>query len=67
MSMEVKRIFNRYMKKHTDNWTKFKCTCQVCSEEITEDSDFTGIEYVKTKRGTEIFVHRDCARAWGRE
>jgi hypothetical protein len=65
MSMEAKRIFNRYIKKKLDNNSKFKCTCPVCGKEITTDSDFTDIEYVKTKRGTEIFIHQDCVRAWG--
>nr|DAF50183.1 MAG TPA: RING-variant domain [Siphoviridae sp. ct9zP9]DAO26745.1 MAG TPA: RING-variant domain [Caudoviricetes sp.]DAO97519.1 MAG TPA: RING-variant domain [Caudoviricetes sp.] len=55
-------------------WTRFRSItnknlsgkpicCGICEQEISYGED--GIEYVKTKRGTEIFVHRDCIKKWG--
>lgn len=35
--------------------------CQGCGKEISSDGDLAGVEYVKTKRGTEFFFHTDCA------
>jgi hypothetical protein len=37
-----------------------KVKCQGCGNYIYSDQSFENIEYVKTKRGTEIFFHRDC-------
>ena len=49
-------------------WTRFRSITNKnlsgkCEQEISYGED--GIEYVKTKRGTEIFVHRDCIKKWG--
>lgn len=42
-----------------------KVRCQGCGEEIFSDSDLSEIEYVKTKRGTELFLHHGCRdRVW---
>ncbi len=39
--------------------------CQGCGERISS-ADAEGVEYVKTKRGTELFFHTRCAGAvWG--
>lgn len=35
--------------------------CQGCGKEIRSDADLSEVEYVKTKRGTELFFHRGCA------
>ena len=40
------------------------CVCPVCGEQIYEQD--SGIEYVKTKRGTEIFVHTQCIVEWNK-
>lgn len=42
-----------------------KVKCQGCGKEIISDEDLSGIEYVKTKRGTELFLHHGCMdRVW---
>lgn len=50
-------------------WKRFKTlakdepvTCEICKEEIYYGED--GVEYVKTKRGTEIFAHTSCIGKW---
>lgn len=35
--------------------------CQGCGEKISSE-EAEGVEYVKTKRGTELFFHTRCAR-----
>lgn len=37
--------------------------CPVCDKEC-HLSDVDDLEYVKTKRGTEIFIHTECAKKW---
>lgn len=37
-----------------------KVHCQGCGKEIRSDDDLSGVEYVKTKRGTELFFHTEC-------
>ena len=34
--------------------------CPGCKEYIRENDELENIEYIKTKRGTEIFLHRGC-------
>ncbi|MCI8276298.1 MAG: hypothetical protein HFI66_11970 [Lachnospiraceae bacterium] len=34
--------------------------CHGCGAELRSISDLYGVEYVKTKRGTEIFFHTKC-------
>lgn len=61
VQMTKVQMRNRYkaLKKKDYNWT---CICPVCSKQIYEkDPD---IEYVKTKRGTEIFIHTQCIKEW---
>lgn len=47
----VKRIFRRQTEK---------VVCPGCGKKIKETDDFSGIGYVKTKRGTHIFLHKSC-------
>lgn len=61
VQMTKVQMWNRYkaLKKRDYNWT---CICPVCSKQIYEkDPD---IEYVKTKHGTEIFIHTQCIKEW---
>jgi len=45
-----------------------KVRCQGCGQEIRSDDDLDGVEYVKTKRGTDIFFHAACMdRVWKRK
>lgn len=37
-----------------------KVKCQGCGEYILSDSDLSGVDYSKTKRGTELFFHTAC-------
>ena len=65
--MDVKRLFQGKLKrlqKESDIYTKdVKICCPVCGQELKE-STLDDVEYVKTKRGTEIFIHRDCVKNW---
>lgn len=45
-----------------------KVKCQGCRKDILSDADLSKVEYVKTKRGTELFFHRGCVgAAWGQK
>lgn len=37
-----------------------KVNCQGCGKEICSDEKLADVEYVKTKRGTDIFFHTRC-------
>ena len=37
-----------------------KVRCQGCGKEILSDGDLSGVEYVKTRRGSELFFHTAC-------
>lgn len=42
--------------------------CQGCGKHIASDEDLSGLEWSHTKRGTDIFFHRDCMRnVWRRK
>lgn len=42
--------------------------CQGCGKWIRSDADLEGVEYVKTKRGSEWFFHTVCAgNVWKRK
>lgn len=63
MTMTYEQMWRRYrsMKKHASSNLKIKCS--ICDQEIKEDE--VDIEYVKTKSGSELFMHRQCATHWG--
>lgn len=45
-----------------------KVRCQGCGKEIRSNDDLAGVEYVKTKRGTDLFFHTDCMnKVWKRK
>lgn len=46
--------YNKYKKKYGH-----KPVCDVCQKEISH-ADFFWTEVVRTKRGREFFIHRDC-------
>lgn len=35
-------------------------TCPGCGERICQDDDMSEIEYVRTKRKTDVFFHAKC-------
>ena len=37
-----------------------KVCCQGCGKELWSDDSLSDVEYVKTKRGTELFFRTDC-------
>lgn len=39
--------------------------CPVCKKAVTKE-DPEKLEYTKTKRGTEIFIHTDCVGKWSK-
>ena len=61
--MTKAQMWNRYraLKRKNSNW---KCLCPVCGEHIYENDSV--VEYVKTKRGAEIFMHRECIGNWNK-
>lgn len=57
MTDRVKR--NALMKHRED------VHCPGCGKRIREDEDMSKIEYVKTKRKTELFIHTGCfGKVW---
>lgn len=58
-----KSMIEKMVEKH-----KAPVICPGCDEAIREDDDLETIEYIKTKRGTEIFLHRGCLeKVWNRK
>lgn len=42
-----------------------KVVCPGCGKEIRDDDDLSKVEYVRTKRKTDIFFHTACMdRVW---
>lgn len=45
-----------------------KVKCQGCGGYIRSDGDLADVDYVRTRRRTELFFHRECAgHVWGRK
>lgn len=67
--INVKRLFKNKMKRMSNDFSvrteDCKICCPVCGQELKEDK-LDGVEYIKTKRGTEIFIHRDCVGRWSK-
>lgn len=61
--IEKKQMWTRFRSITNKNLFGKPICCGICGQEIFFGEE--GIEYVKTKRGTEIFVHRNCIRKWG--
>ena len=56
--MDKEQMWKRFKTLTKDR----KVCCEICKEEIYYGEE--NIEYVKTKRGTEIFAHKDCIGKW---
>lgn len=55
----------RYRKNKTQ---EKKVSCQGCGKYIQSDDSLEKVEYVKTRRGTEMFLHTGCLeKVWGRK
>lgn len=58
--IDKRKCLDRYLKKHENDYPE----CPVCHKTI-HSYDLDNVEYVKTKRGTEVFIHTDCVKKWG--
>lgn len=65
-----KSSLNRFKKmSYTDRasvragLTPEKIFCHICKKELKAE-EAQGLEYVKTKRGTELFIHTACVSKW---
>lgn len=56
-----KTIYNKLMKLCTTSRTPM---CPICNDYVRIDQAGDA-DYIKTKRGTEIFIHTACAKKWG--
>lgn len=53
--IDVKKMIEKYYINHFRVYPR----CEGCGSEIRE-SDAAEVEYVKTKRKTELFMHKAC-------
>ena len=53
---ELQRLVERKTKSGR------KIFCSGCGKEIREDENLTSLQYVKTRRGNEIFFHGRCMK-----
>ena len=51
-----KSPFFKKMKKYDE--------CPICKKKVTP-ADYAELEYIHTKRGTDIFIHTKCVSKWG--
>lgn len=50
-----KSLLEKYKERHRE------CAiCPGCKEYIRGSDELADVEYIKTKRGTEVFLHRGC-------
>lgn len=59
--IDKKQMWSRFRSVAKNSLTEKVC-CGICGKQIFESEE--NIEYVKTKRGTEIFAHRECIGKW---
>ena len=57
--MAEKKITDRAKKKIISRHQS-PVICPGCRKEITEDEDLSKVEYVRTKRATDVFFHTAC-------
>lgn len=59
--IDKNKIHATWVRKHE----KEQPECPVCGKKI-KTGDLPECEYVKSKRGTEMFVHTKCVKKWGK-
>jgi hypothetical protein len=69
-AINIKRLLTNKLKRLASdpiirNDEDKKVKCPVCGKEIKPEN-LDGVEYVKTKRASEIFVHTKCVKKWGK-
>lgn len=57
--MAEKKITDRAKKKIISGYLS-PVICPGCGKEIAEDEDLSKVEYVRTKRATDVFFHTAC-------
>ncbi|MFR1761876.1 hypothetical protein [Frisingicoccus sp.] len=58
--IDLKKMVKRYYNSHFGEYPQ----CEGCGVKISE-SDVSDVEYVRTKRKTEMFIHKACvSRVW---
>lgn len=57
MLINVKSMIKGYKKRH-----ERYPVCEGCRNEICE-ADTDDVEYIKTKRGDELFIHKGCVKS----
>ena len=57
-------IDKRQVKK-LEKLKGYKKECPVCGRTLYA-SDAEELEYIKTKRGTDIFIHTECVKNWSK-
>ena len=60
--IDKRQMWSRYRSILKAAPLRYEIRCGVCDRTIYDGEE--NIEYVKTKRGTEIFVHRECVVHW---
>ena len=60
--IDKKQMWSRFRSILKNTPIAYTIRCGICDEQICEGE--ANIEYVKTKRGTEIFANRDCIGKW---
>lgn len=62
MLITHKQMWNRFRSIMKNQPSDFKICCPICNQEISDGE--VGVEYSKTKRRTETFIHSNCAKKW---
>ena len=58
-------MINKRQCKKLDELKGYKKECPVCGR-IMYSRDADELEYIKTKRGTDIFIHTECVKNWSK-
>lgn len=60
VNVNKKSNYERYLNNHNHVYPE----CPVCGKLIFRDG-LDKVEYIKTKRQTVIFIHKECVKKWG--
>lgn len=60
VTAKIRAAQNRLEKTCDPGKTPGRVRCQGCGKELKPEDGKSGVEYVKTKRGSEIFFHTGC-------
>ena len=57
-------VTDKRLLKKLDNKEGDARNCMICGRSMSS-VDWELLEYVKTKRNHEIFIHTECVKHWG--